>query len=302
MTSLQGDVRDLDQIGAAIHEHRPEIVLHMAAQALVHEAYADPVGTYLTNAVGSMNVLEAVRKSEGVRVLLMITSDKCYENKEWVWGYREEDRLGGHDPYSSSKACAELIIAAYRHSFYNPKEYARHGIALASARAGNVIGGGDWAANRLVPDIVKSIMDGRPALIRSPGAIRPWQFVLEPLRGYLILAESLWERGPEFAQSWNFGPNIEDVRPVSWIADYLTRYWGDGARWELDPGRHPHEDHFLKLECSKAKSLLGWAPKVKLPTALEWIAEWYRAFKKGQEMRRFTEEQIARYETDFMAK
>jgi len=297
MTSVIADVRDLERVKEIFARHRPEILIHLAAQALVQTAYADPVRTYTTNVVGTMNLLEAAREAPGLRVALMITSDKCYENNEWVWGYRENDRMGGRDPYSSSKGCAELLIAGYRHSFFNLADYDRHGVAVATARAGNVIGGGDWAEARLIPDIVKGIAAGRPVLIRRPGAIRPWQFVLEPLSGYLALAERLWDAGPEFAQSWNFGPNVEESRPVAWIADFLTTTWGDGARWEKDPAAHPHEDHFLKLDTSKAKSLLGWRPRLTLSTTLEWIVEWYRAFDRGEDMRRLVDDQIARYES-----
>jgi len=204
--------------------------------------------------------------------------------------------MGGHDPYSSSKGCAELIISAYRHSFFSAKEYRHHKVAIASTRAGNVIGGGDWARDRLVPDVMCAFMEGRPVDIRSPHAIRPWLHVLEPLNGYLCLAEQLWTRGPEFAQAWNFGPHSEDAQTVEWIVEYLARLWGEGARWQLDLARHPHEDRCLKLDCSKTRSLLGWAPKLRLSTALEWTVEWYRTYQRKENMRSFMELQIARYE------
>ena len=296
MTSITGDVRDLDHLQAVMAEHRPQIVIHLAAQPLVRRAYLDPVETYSTNVMGTVNALEAVRGSRGIRVVVCITSDKCYENREWVWGYRENDPMGGHDPYSSSKGCAELVISAYRDSFFPAKEYRHHGVAVASTRAGNVIGGGDWAKDRLVPDIMTAIMEGRPVIIRSPHAIRPWQHVLEPLNGYLCLAEHLWTGRPEFTQAWNFGPDSEDARTVSWIVDYMTRIWGEGARWELDSAQHPHEDTYLKLDCSKAKDLLGWAPKLNLSTALEWIAEWYRGYQGKDDMRALTQGQMARFE------
>lgn len=296
MMSILGDVRDLEHLESVIAEHRPEIIVHLAAQPLVRYSYEDPIETYSTNVMGTVNVLEAVRRSESVRVVVSITSDKCYENKEWVWGYRENERLGGHDPYSSSKGCAELVIAAYRSSYFPPKAYEHHRIALASTRAGNVIGGGDWAKDRLIPDIMSAIMDNRPVIIRSPNATRPWQHVLEPLNGYLCLAERLWEEGPKFAQAWNFGPNGEEVKTVSWIVEYLTDAWGDGACWELDAAQHPHEDTYLKLDCSKARTLLGWAPKLDLSTALEWIVEWYRGYQQNENMRSLTEEQIRRFE------
>jgi CDP-glucose 4,6-dehydratase len=296
MTSIEGDVRDLRHLQSVFAEHKPEIVFHLAAQPLVRYSYENPVETYTTNVIGTMHMLESVRHSESVRVVVSITSDKCYENREWYWGYRETDRLGGHDPYSSSKGCAELVIAGYRNSYFPPEAYERHGVALASTRAGNVIGGGDWATDRLIPDIMKAIMEDRPVIIRSPHAIRPWQHVLEPLNGYLCLAEQMWTRGPKLAQAWNFGPSSDEARTVSWIAEYLTSRWGEGARWELDPAQHPHEDTYLKLDCSKARSLLGWAPKLHLSTTLEWIVEWYQGYQQNKDMRSLTEDQIARFE------
>ena len=296
MISITGDVRDLEHLRAILDEYRPEIVIHMAAQPLVRRSYRDPVETYSTNIMGTVNVLEAARLSDSVRVMVCITSDKCYENKEWVWGYRENDSVGGYDPYSSSKGCAELVISAYRNSYFYPGEYEQHKLALASTRAGNVIGGGDWAKDRLVPDIMTAIMNDRPVNIRSPGAIRPWQHVLEPLNGYLRLAERLWDHGPELAQAWNFGPNSENAKNVLWIVKYLTNAWGGGARWESDSAEHPHEDNYLKLDCSKAKGLLGWAPKLDLAATLEWIVEWYQGFERNEDMRALTEQQIVRFE------
>jgi CDP-glucose 4,6-dehydratase len=293
--SIEGDVRDLERLAAIMSQDAPEIVIHMAAQALVKTAYSDPVTTYTTNVIGTLNVLEAVRKAPSVRVVVSITSDKCYENVEWVWGYRENDRMGGHDPYSSSKACAELLIAAYRDSYFPLDRISEHGVRLASTRAGNVIGGGDWSNDRLVPDIMKAIIAGQPVLIRSPHAIRPWQFVLEPLRGYLDLTERLWSDGAAFAGAWNFGPDIEQTKTVQWIVEHLTNLWGKNATWELDRAIHPHETHCLKLDCTKAKSLLGWRPALDLRTGLDWIVEWYRAFQVGDDVRVITEAQIDRY-------
>ena len=295
MTSIRGDVRDLEHLRTVIMEQGPEIVIHMAAQPLVRYSYFNPVETYATNIMGTVHILEAVRSSKGVRVIVCITSDKCYENREWVWGYREADPMGGQDPYSSSKGCAELVISAYRNSFFSLDEYQHHGVALASARAGNVIGGADWAEDRLVPDIMRAIIEDRPVVIRNPDAIRPWQHVLEPLNGYLCLAEKLWERGKEFAQGWNFGPNDADVKPVSWVVEQLTSLWGENARWKLDSVQHPHEATVLELDCSKAKKLLGWSPKLDLSTALEWVVEWYRGYQDNENMRHLTEAQIARY-------
>jgi CDP-glucose 4,6-dehydratase len=297
VTSIEGDVRDLAKVTAALAEHSPEVVIHMAAQALVKTAYVDPVTTFTTNVVGTLNVLEAVRKTPSVRATVCITSDKCYQNDEWVWGYRENDRMGGHDPYSSSKGCAELLISAYRDSYFNPEKLAEHGVGLASTRAGNVIGGGDWSKDRLVPDIMGAITTGKPVLIRRPNAVRPWQFVLEPLRGYLHLAERLYAEPARFAGAWNFGPDIEQIKPVQWIVEYLTSHWGPTARWVLDGAVHPHEDHFLRLDCTKAKSILGWRPALDLPTVLDWIVEWNRAVQAGENLRAITEAQIDRYES-----
>jgi len=298
MTSIIGDTRDLEHLKRVFAEYKPEIIIHMAAKSLVRYSYINPVETYSTNVMGTVSLLESVRHSDSVRVVVCITSDKCYENKEWWWGYRENEPMGGHDPYSSSKGCAELVIAAYRNSYFPVQEYLNHGIALASTRAGNVIGGGDWANDRLIPDIMLAIMENRPVIIRYPNSIRPWQYVLEPLSGYLVLAEHLWNLGPQFSQSWNFGPNDEEVRPVSWIVDYIINRWGGKAQWELDSAHHPHEDNYLKLDCSKAKSLLGWSPRLHISTALDWIAEWYRGYQENKDMRILTETQIYRYENN----
>ena len=290
-----GDVRDLDHLQSVFRDHCPEVVFHMAAQPLVRLSYAEPVDTYATNVMGTVNVLEAVRRTPGVRALVNITTDKCYENREWVWGYRENDPMGGHDPYSSSKGCAELATAAYRSSFFNPKDFQRHRVSVASVRAGNVIGGGDWAGDRLVPDMIRAFTAGEPVVIRSPHAIRPWQHVLEPLRGYLVLAERMVESGPDFAEGWNFGPREEDARPVSWIVQRLVELWGEGAAWRLDAGEHPHEASYLKLDCAKARARLEWSPRWDLAAALEKIVAWHRAFNRGEDMRSFTLRQISHY-------
>lgn len=297
MISLFGDVRDFGHLKEVIKEHKPEIVIHMAAQALVRRSYADPLETYSTNVMGTANVLEAVRESSSVRIVVIVTSDKCYDNKEWIWGYRENDPMGGNDPYSSSKGCAELVTSAYRKSYPSEKGDKRHGAAIASVRAGNVIAGGDWAEDRLIPDIVKAFMKNTPVVIRNPHAIRPWQHVLEPLNGYLCLAEKLWERGHDFAEAWNFGPNDGDARPVSWVVKRLANLWGESARWKLDATQQPHENINLKLDCSKAKSLLGWCPKLSLSTTLEWVAEWYKSYQQDKDMRLFTEAEILRFES-----
>jgi len=295
MTSVEGDVRDFSTLSSVVKKYQPEIVFHMAAQSLVRYSYANPVETYATNVMGTVNMLEAARLSGGIRAMVNVTSDKCYENREWIWGYREDEAMGGHDPYSNSKGCAELVTAAYRNSYFNPANFADHRVALASARAGNVIGGGDWAADRLVPDVMRAIAEGKPVQIRNPHAIRPWQYVLEPLSGYLMLAERLWNEGANFAEAWNFGPDDEDAKPVSWIVDRLTQAWGEGASWAVDEGQHPHEAYHLKLDCSKARSRLGWKPRWRLGDALEAIVHWHRAHQGGKDMRDVTLQQIAIY-------
>jgi CDP-glucose 4,6-dehydratase len=296
MSSLTGDIRDLSHLTAAMRDYRPQIVIHMAAQALVRPSYQDPVETYSTNIMGTVNVLEAVRHVGGVKVMVIVTSDKCYENKEWVWGYRESEPMGGHDPYSSSKGCAELITSAYLRSLFSKSDYARHGVALASARAGNVIGGGDWAQDRLIPDVMRAFLASRPVRIRYPQAIRPWQHVLEPLAGYLVLCQRLWEAGPAYAEAWNFGPHDQDARPVVQVVDRLSELWGNGAAWEPDDDPHPHEAHHLKLDCSKAITRLGWRSRWGLEQALEATVAWYRVYQEGLEMRDFTLSQVSAYE------
>lgn len=295
MVSIIGDIRDLEKLRAAFTEHKPEIVIHMAAQPLVRYSYIEPVETYSTNVMGTVNLLEAVRNTPSVKTVVNITSDKCYENREWVWGYRENEAMGGYDPYSSSKGCAELVASAYRNSYFNPEKYQEHGVAIASARAGNVIGGGDWAGDRLIPDILRAIMQGKPVNIRSPHAIRPWQHVLEPLAGYLQLAQKLYEEGPAYAEGWNFGPNDEDAKPVQWIVESLTKSWGEGASWILDGGNHPHEAHYLKLDCSKAKTRLNWQPRWRLENALGAIIDWHRAHRDNKNMREITLQQIQNF-------
>lgn len=296
MVSLFGDVGDFNLVSAAIQDHRPEVVIHMAAQSLVRYSYKNPVETYATNVMGTVNVLEAVRRSDSVRAALIVTSDKCYENQERPQGYREHEPMGGYDPYSSSKGCAELVTAAYRASYFNQADTSRCHMAVASARAGNVIGGGDWAEDRLVPDMVRAFMQRQPVLIRHPDAVRPWQHVLEPLRGYLQLVELLWEQGNGYAEAWNFGADEGDARPVSWIADRLAGLWGEGASWKRDNVSQPHEAHYLKLDCTKAKARLNWHPQVTLASVLEWSVAWYKAYLKKEDMRRCTLDQIARYQ------
>jgi CDP-glucose 4,6-dehydratase len=291
--SILADVRDPGSLSDALADSRAEVVFHLAAQSLVRESYARPVDTYATNVMGTVNVLEAVRTNGHVRAVVVVTSDKCYENREWAWAYRENEALGGHDPYSSSKACAELVTGAYRDSFFGRDGAPR----VASARAGNVIGGGDWAADRLVPDLVRAFERGTAALIRNPAAIRPWQHVLEPLHGYLMLAEALVARG-ELASAWNFGPWEQDVQPVRWVADRLASLWGDGAAWQQDEREQPHEAMLLKVDSTRARTLLGWRPRLSLQTALEWIVEWQKAFGAAPERAaELTLAQIARFES-----
>jgi CDP-glucose 4,6-dehydratase len=294
--TIFGDIRDFERLKAAISDFRPDVVLHMAAQSVVRAGYDDPVGTYSTNVMGTVHIFEALRQLGRSCVVVNVTSDKCYSNQEWVWGYRECEPMGGRDPYSNSKGCAELVTTAYRESFFPPATLASHGIALASARAGNAIGGGDWTSNQLIPDLMRSFLKGESCLIRSPHAIRPWQFVLEPLHGYLVLAERLSNDGARYATGWNFGPAEADAKPVSWIADELVKAWGQGASWTRDSAPHPREANFLKLDTSKARTELDWQPALPLPKALDWIAEWYRAFDGNADLRAITRLQIDRYE------
>lgn len=292
MESEYGDIRDAAVLERSIRAFRPDIVFHMAAQPLVLYSYEAPVESYATNVMGTVHLLEACRRSDTVRCIVNITTDKCYENREWVWGYREDERLGGHDPYSSSKACAEMVTSAYRRSFFTER-----GIAVASVRAGNVIGGGDWAENRLIPDLLRALEANRTASVRNPSSVRPWQHVLEPLAGYLALAERLWGGGQEFAEGWNFGPRESDARTVGWIAEQMVGIWGEGARWEVVSQVQPHEAHYLKLDCSKAHARLGWEPQWGLEQALERIVKWHRAYLQKADMRSYCLSEI----NDYMA-
>ena len=289
-----GDVRDLPALQAALSASRAEVVLHLAAQPLVRASYEQPVETYAVNVMGTVHVLEACRQVPEVRSIVSVTTDKCYENLGWVWGYRENDRLGGADPYSNSKAAAELIVDAYRQSFFSPASHAKHGVGLASARAGNVIGGGDFALDRLVPDAMRAFMAGEAVPIRNPMAVRPWQHVLEPLRGYLLLAEKL-HGGPRYATGWNFGPPTEESASVGDVTDILARFWGEGAAWEQDPADHPHEAATLKLDSTKARLELGWTPRFSLQEALHETQIWYKGFHRRENLRELTEQQIQSY-------
>ncbi len=288
MESIMGDVRDHGAITAALATAAPEIVIHMAAQSLVRRSFAEPRETYETNVMGTVNVLDAARlHGEGLRAVVNVTSDKCYENREWEWGYREHEAMGGHDPYSSSKGCAELVTGAFRRSFFSDP----NGTRLASARAGNVIGGGDWGADRLVPDIMRAALAGERVRVRNPNSVRPWQHVLNPLSGYLVLAQALFD-SPDHAAGWNFGPADEDARPVGWIVERLAELWPQELSWALDDGPHPHEARYLKLDSSRARAHLGWRPLVGLESALQATVEWYLGLRDGADMRALTLGQV----------
>lgn len=288
------DIRDLDKLQQAIKKAQPDILIHMAAQPLVRYSYENPVETYATNVMGTVHVLEAIRHIDTIRAAVVVTTDKCYENKEWVWGYREDEPMGGYDPYSSSKGCAELVTAAYRRSFFSDLAVPHH-VSLASARAGNVIGGGDWSKDRLIPDAIKAFDESKPLMIRNPLATRPWQHVLEPLSGYLILAEALYENGIKFESSWNFGPRSEDERSVQEVIDLLIEQWGGSASWQKEPGTQPHEAHLLKLDCSKAYQYLGWTPKWSVEVAIQKIMDWHKSFQNKDDMQALSLLQIQQY-------
>jgi len=290
--STFADIRDLDSVERVMRKIEPQIVLHLAAQALVRPSYADPVGTYATNVMGTVHVLAAAQSVESVRSVVVVTSDKCYENREWLWAYREDEPMGGHDPYSSSKGCAELITAAWRSSFCEPT---KRQLGIASARAGNVIGGGDWAADRVIPDCIRALSSGQVVGIRNPASTRPWQHVLDPLCGYLILAERLTDDPTSYGQGWNFGPVDEDARSVSWIADRVVSIWGDTSRWEHVTGDELHEANFLKVDSSRARKHLGWSQTLRLDAGIDWTVNWYREFMGGKPALALTEKQIDQF-------
>jgi CDP-glucose 4,6-dehydratase len=284
INSFIADIRYVNKLKEAMTLAGPEIVIHMAAQSLVKESYDNPKETFDVNVIGTVNLFEAIRSCKTVKVVIIITSDKCYENREWIWGYRENDPLGGYDPYSSSKACSEMVTSAYRNSFFNPKNYNLHGIAICSARAGNVIGGGDWAADRVVPDCVKALQTGRKIKIRNPHAVRPWQHVLEPLCGYLMLAEKLFAEGPGYSNGWNFGPDDNNIRTVEYLVKTICEKWGPSASYETQKGEYPHEAQILKLDCSMAKSKLGWIPKWNLEETVDRIVSWTKNYVSRKDM------------------
>jgi CDP-glucose 4,6-dehydratase len=300
MDSHFGDIRNRHVLYNLLYASDPDIVIHMAAQPLVRESYRNPGRTFEVNVLGTINLLDAVRKavSNGRKIgaVINVTTDKCYRNKEWLWGYREGDELGGYDPYSSSKACSELATASYRSSFFEAPDSKGFRTAIATARAGNVIGGGDWSAHRLVPDCMRAFMNGRPIRIRSPRSVRPWQHVLEPISGYLILAQRLYEQGAEYAEAWNFGPELEDAKPVEWLVSRLCEKWGSGAAYETDTGDYPHEASQLRLDCTKAKLRLGWTPRWNVETAIDKAVEWTRAYAGNADQAELCFAQIAEFE------
>jgi len=287
---FQGDICSLEALQTALQASHAEIVFHMAAQPLVRRAVQDPIATYRTNILGTATLLEAVRRSGSVRAVLAVTTDKCYRNQGWNWAYREADPLGGNDPYSSSKAAMELVVASFRDSFLLAR-----GVGVATARAGNTIGGGDWATDRLVPDMMRSFAAGQPVTLRNPRAARPWQFVLEPLRGYLLLAQRLVEDAPRYSGAWNFGPSAHDIQPVGWIAEKLATAWGAQANWTVEPGHLPQEAQMVRLDCSKAAAELGWRPLLPLSEALEMTVDWYRCFYAQRDIQEKYREQLAAY-------
>lgn len=298
IVSLRADIRDLEELKVLFQEHQPEVVFHLAAQPLVRHSYNNPVETYQTNVMGTLNVLESIRAINSVRSAVMVTTDKCYENKEWVWGYRENEAMGGHDPYSSSKGCAELLISSYRHSYFTKEVQNKKNTAIASVRAGNVIGGGDWAEDRLIPDIIRAFQQGKSVQIRNPNSIRPWQYVLDPIAGYIGLAEKLYIEGNQYAEAWNFGPLDDDVQTVKWIVDKMSSNWHGNAKWVVDNDVHPHEANYLKLDCSKSRANLSWVPKWNLETALVKIIEWHKAEQQGADLEKISLSQIETYMKD----
>jgi CDP-glucose 4,6-dehydratase len=302
MRSIIGDIRDLDYLKKIMRETNPEIVIHMAAQPLVRYSYANPVETYMTNVMGTVHVLEAARENKHIKAILNVTSDKCYDNKEVDRGYKEDETVGGFDPYSNSKGCAELVTSAYRNSFFNIEKYHEHGVGLATARAGNVIGGGDWAEDRLIPDFMRAIVKKQKVSIRNPHAIRPWQHVLEPLSGYLKLVEALYEKGANYAEPWNFGPDENNARSVEWVVNCLIDSWGDGAsyRIESDP-RNLHEAHFLRLDCNKAKIILDWKPKWDATEAINRLCNWHKNYLNGSDMKAYSLNEIVQFQNPYLS-
>jgi len=300
ITHIVGDVRDEEHLISVFEKYCPELVFHLAAQPLVRFSYKEPKLTYETNVMGTINILETVRKTKSVKVCVIITTDKCYENKEWVYGYRETDPLGGYDPYSSSKGCAELVTAAYRQTFFNSKDFnITHNVALSSVRAGNIMGGGDWGEDRIIPDCVRALSKGEPVVIRNPAAIRPWQYVLEPLSGYLLLGALMYKYGTKYSDAWNFGPNDESIITVEELTKLVIKYWNSGS-YTIDTSTHPHEAGSLKLDISKARAFLGWEPVYNIQEAIEKTIGWYKKSYNGmkpEELFEFTIKEIEKYIT-----
>lgn len=294
--SIIGDVRDLDGLSAAVRAAAPSVIFHLAAQSLVRTSYEDPLDTYTTNVIGTANLLQAARSAPALEAVVVVTSDKCYADRGDKRHHVEQDAMGGHDPYSSSKGCAELVTAAFRSSYFDKAGASSRPVPIATTRAGNVIGGGDWATDRLIPDIVRAFVAKKPVRIRNPHAVRPWQHVLEPLSGYLLLAERLCMDGTRYADGWNFGPLESDARPVGWIVEQLASVWGARFEWTVDDGDHPHESDFLMLDIAKAQAELSYSPRVDLAQALVWVAEWYDAYLAQQDLLDFTKNQIGRFE------
>lgn len=291
ISSIIGDIRDYDHLMKTIKKYKPEVVFHLAAQPLVRESYINPIETLQTNIIGTANLLDIVRLTKNIKVVINVTSDKCYDNKEWSWGYRETDPMGGYDPYSCSKGCSELITNSFRQSYFKDEK-----IYIASARAGNVIGGGDWAEDRLVPDIIRSLLRNQSPKIRNPYAVRPWQHVLEPLCGYMTLAEKMYFEGEKFSQPWNFGPDDDHIINVGDITNRIIEQWGGERKISYDGGDHPHEAQLLKLDCSKVKHELGWYPILNMTETLEWTVDWYKAYKEKKDIKKLTLRQIEMYE------
>jgi CDP-glucose 4,6-dehydratase len=296
MNSIIGDVRNLSFLKKSIIEAKPDIIIHMAAQPLVYYSYSNPIKTYETNVMGTVNLLEAARNCKSVKAILIITSDKCYENKEVDRGYREEESMGGFDPYSSSKGCVELVCSAYRNSYFNVNKYEKHGVAVATARAGNVIGGGDWAKYRLIPDFIRAIEKKEKFIIRNPKAIRPWQHILDLTHGYLILCRKLYEEGKKFSESFNFGPDNKDVKNVQWITEYLVKTWDDNIQYKINGNKEfLHEAHFLKLDSTKAHNKLNWRPRLNLSMSLDKICAWHKAQIAKEDMNKYCTTEIKNY-------
>lgn len=290
--NIVGDINNLSHLNQIFEENKPEIVIHMAAQAIVRESYKNPLETFSTNVIGTANILEATRNSKSVKVVVIVTSDKSYKTKKDNSKYNEDDPMGGYDPYSSSKGCAELITSSYRNSFFNPIKFSEHLVSIASVRAGNVIGGGDWGIDRLFPDIIRGIQNKKNIEIRNPESTRPWQFILDPLFGYILLAEKMWEHGEKFSQGWNFGPTNDDEKPVKWITEFIKKNTDNKVNFEMDIPSQPHEEKYLRLDCTKAISKLGWKSKMRIEKTLMWSLKWYMAYIEGKNMRELSEKQI----------